>query len=441
MFFLPFFLLWPSVYDRYMKVSLESITKWLLVSIFLTLPFSQEAVVFYGVPLYIPELLTLFALVTTTLSFANRKENEEKSHFGFDRWLVFGASLFAFGAVLSFLVNPISLTGLGMLKAWIFFPLLALFLVVGEESSEDLFYPSILCWFAVSLFVTLYSLQYLLLGTLTYDGRLQGSFPSPNYLAIFIAPGILISLFLLLRSFCHEKKIVEKVFFSVTLALFFIVLYFTHSYGVWVGTLAGAALLLFGFVPRIWEDRRRRKVIVLAGATFAIFCLGVLFLEQDSEKWQALVQYDERSSLSSRMMIWEASVKMLSDHPTFGIGMGRFQEVYLEYQKYFPPYLEWAVPFPHNLYLALWLQTGLLGLFGFGLLVSRPFFLLANNSFRGEDSEKQRTVALVLAILILYLVYGLTDTPYFKTDQAFAFCLLLALGWRLLTTKNPLGKG
>ena len=27
-----------------------------------------------------------------------------------------------------------------------------------------------------------------------------------------------------------------------------------------------------------------------------------------------------------------------------------------EYQKHFPPYLEWAVPQPHNLYLAFWLQ-------------------------------------------------------------------------------------
>lgn len=424
-----------------MKISLESITKWLLASIFLTLPFSQEAVVFYSIPLYIPELLTLFALVTTALSFVNRKGNEGEAHFGFDRWLVFGASLFAFGAVLSFLANPISLTGLGMLKAWIFFPLLTLFLVVRKESSEDLFYPSMFSWFVASLFVALHSLQYLLLGTLTYDGRLQGPYLSPNYLAIFIAPGILLALFFLLRSFDRERKIVEKVFFGVSLMLHLIVLYFTHSYGVWAGTLVGATLLLFRFIPRTWEDQRKRKMIVLTGATIIVVGLGVLFLEQDSEKWQALVQYDERSSLSSRVMIWEASVKMLSHHPILGIGIGRFQEMYLEYQKYFPPYLEWAVPFPHNLYLALWLQTGLLGLFGFGLLVSRLFFLLVSNSFRGEASQKQRKADLVLALLVLYLVYGLTDTPYFKIDQAFTFCLLVALGWRLLATKNPLGKG
>ncbi|OGI21597.1 MAG: hypothetical protein A3J06_01000 [Candidatus Moranbacteria bacterium RIFCSPLOWO2_02_FULL_48_19] len=110
----------------------------------------------------------------------------------------------------------------------------------------------------------------------------------------------------------------------------------------------------------------------------------------------------------------------------FGIGLGRFQEVYLEYQKYFPPYLEWAVPQPHNLYLAVWLQTGLLGLIGFILLVSRAIILLIKN--------KSRESALLLGLLTLYLIYGLFDTPFFKTDLAFSFWLVIAL---IMTLPKP----
>ena len=110
----------------------------------------------------------------------------------------------------------------------------------------------------------------------------------------------------------------------------------------------------------------------------------------------------------------------------FGIGLGRFQAVYLEYQKYFPPYLEWAVPQPHNLYLAVWLQTGLMGLIGFIILVARSIFILIKN--------KNREAVLLLGILTLYLVCGLFDTPFFKTDLAFSFWLAIVL---ILTISKP----
>ncbi|MDP3962279.1 MAG: O-antigen ligase family protein, partial [bacterium] len=148
--------------------------------------------------------------------------------------------------------------------------------------------------------------------------------------------------------------------------------------------------------------------------------------ESGSEKWQALTQLENRSSFASRMMIWQSAGKMIADNPIFGIGLGRFQEVYLEYQKYFPPYLEWAVPQPHNLYFAVWLQTGLMGLIGFTLLIAWVIFLLVKN--------KSRESALLLGLLTLYLLYGLFDTPFFKTDLAFAFWLVIAF---ILTLPKP----
>ena len=59
---------------------------------------------------------------------------------------------------------------------------------------------------------------------------------------------------------------------------------------------------------------------------------------------------------------------MIEKNPLFGIGPGNFQNKYLEYQKYFPPYLEWSAPQPHNIFLAFWLESGLLGLAGFVII-------------------------------------------------------------------------
>ncbi|HLC95062.1 MAG TPA: O-antigen ligase family protein, partial [Patescibacteria group bacterium] len=169
------------------------------------------------------------------------------------------------------------------------------------------------------------------------------------------------------------------------------------------------------FLDTTLTRRTKQAIFLLLVVIFGAF----LLLEVDNTKWSSLTLLEERSSLTSRVMIWQAAAKMIGEHPLLGIGVGRFQAVYLEYQQYFPPYLEWAVPQPHNMFLAVWLQTGILGLASFVFLVGHTFFLLLRET-------KKETPAL-LGLLVLYLVCGIVDTPYFKTDQVFAFWVLIAL--------------
>jgi len=107
---------------------------------------------------------------------------------------------------------------------------------------------------------------------------------------------------------------------------------------------------------------------------------------------------------------------MIERNPVFGIGPGNFQKTYLEYQKYFPPYLEWAVPQPHNLYLAFWLESGLSGLIGFIWLL--VLFFRDNKKAREYNLE---TGLLCLAIILYFLIHGLVDTTYWRNDMAVIF--------------------
>jgi len=67
-------------------------------------------------------------------------------------------------------------------------------------------------------------------------------------------------------------------------------------------------------------------------------------------------------------MIWNASFKMLENNPLWGIGPGNFQNTYLAYQKYFPPYLDG--PFPSLTALSrLLAESGFIGLLGFIWLI------------------------------------------------------------------------
>ena len=105
--------------------------------------------------------------------------------------------------------------------------------------------------------------------------------------------------------------------------------------------------------------------VIIFGILF--FTVSALFFVQ-KEFFENRVSSD-RSSLSSRTMIWTSALHIARDNPILGIGPGNFQTKYLEYQHFYPPYLEWAVPHPHNILLTFWLYSGILGVIGFLIVV------------------------------------------------------------------------
>jgi O-antigen ligase len=125
-------------------------------------------------------------------------------------------------------------------------------------------------------------------------------------------------------------------------------------------------------------------------------------------------------------MIWEASFKILEDNWFWGVGLGNFQEKYLEYQKYYPPYLEWAVPHPHNLFLAAWLFGGIISFLSFLLIIA----LWLRDSVLCEPAK---IFWPAWGALLYFIIHGFFDTTFLKNDSALLFWLFLALS---LAKKN-----
>jgi len=115
---------------------------------------------------------------------------------------------------------------------------------------------------------------------------------------------------------------------------------------------------------------------------------------------------------------------MIADSPVFGIGAGNFQNTYLAYQKYFPPYLEWSVPQPHNLFLAFWLEAGIAGLIGFVVILYYLFLMLAKVIQKKQDLD---LAFLFFALFLCILLTGLADTTYWKNDLSFLFWIFAFL--------------
>lgn len=410
------------------KVSiLWSVTTISLGLAFLFLPFAQEKVTVFGLPLYIHEIFVLLAAGAFGVHLWEKKSfREVKDTFVETKWFLIPALVFVLGATVSMLTNPITATTLGQWKSWFILPFLFFLLLLVIGKPREVWMMWLRLWFLGITGMAIGALLQWTMGTLTYDHRLSWPFLSPNMLALFLEPAIILGLLLSFEERSRRMRF-GVIFLSFSL-LFAIVA--TRSYAAWVSGVVGAGVFLWLTV------RDTKKRWFLCGLLGTLLLFGMIF-EMGTSKGNDIFHWNERSSEASRLMIWQSAGKMIADHPVFGIGPGRFQETYLSYQRYFSPYLEWAVPQPHNLFLAVWLETGLIGLIGFFWLliawISRVAVALKKN-----DAEKTKNHLLVVAVslLAIFCVHGLADTPYFGNALAYFFWATLALGVFSLNDKS-----
>lgn len=360
----------------------------------------------FGISSNVLEMLIFLIFILWFL--ANRKkffEDVSRSVFSVkNRKLSFSILIIFFGLSLSTLANKNYAAGLGIIKGWFIFPLLLVFLI-SQIFKRDKIVNVFGALYVSSFLVSLVAIGYLFSGSLTYDGRLEAFFNSPNYLAMYLAPGLLILAQVKNLKFkVQNSSLWSRSFFIISGLAILVAFYFTFSYAAWLAAIS--SLFITEVIRRRYFSRKMFLIV------FILFIFSVFQLK--TVKFNDLANYDPRSSLASRMMIWQSAGKILEDNWFLGIGPGNFQEKYLEYQKYYPPYLEWAVPHPHNLYLAFWLYGGIFGFAGFVFLL--VFWL--KNIIKKNDSAVN---VVVLSIFLYILIHGIFDTTYFKNDLAIIF--------------------
>ena len=411
--------------------------------------------------------------------------------------LLIGIILLFLGLALSTLHSSDLRTSLGICKGWFFDPFLFFIVFISVIKEKKHIILSLASWVFSGAAVSLISIFYLLNNDLSFDGRLSAFYISPNYLAMYLAPVFLILLLNNSLSFPRRRestatinsnlktawniKKISNIQYPISIIIIIsIPLFFTYSYGAFLGIFAGA-IWLFYKTQTCHSDRSERgtsersggicKYILLSSINYLkikvysltdprsanaqgklsapivarddklkrinkklflkilILIILIVFISITAVKFNQIVNSESRSSLHSRLMIWNASAEIIKDNPVFGIGPGTFQETYLSYaEKFDEPYLEWAVTQPHNTLLAFYLQTGLIGVVVFILIIFGFFYCCWGGS------PPAPTIATVLVIYIL--AHGLVDTMYWKNDLSLMFWLVIGLGWRCNLSKD-----
>lgn len=230
--------------------------------------------------------------------------------------------------------------------------------------------------------------------------------PVANYFAMLAAPLLVLAygLFELGRN---------RRFVGTILAIGLLALTLSVSFGGLLAFAAGALMIVLNVFP---AQRRKRALLgcFVAGAILFIALLPTRYVQEK-------INFSTRSSSLVRIEIWKTAIAIGRDHPVFGIGPGTFE---LAYRETAPialgqAPLEWLVAKPHNLYLNLWIETGLLGLVGMLIFFGSSL----RRMFRG------RTMSSVFAAsLVAMLAHGLVDTTFFKNDLAVISAVIVALG-------------
>lgn len=306
---------------------------------------------------------------------------------------------------IAIFVAPDRLAALGLWRAYVLEPMaFVLLLAASLKTEKDR--QDVVCALIVSaLFVALYSVVQFATGagiphpwnTDILTRRATGPFPFPNALSLYCAPIAALCFGQIVMQ--HSTRFVWLGFIAGTLATLL-----ARSVGGTIGIVAAVCIAL------LWQKKARMPL--LAGTL--LISLTILAIPALRTQVVSTLSFKQWSG-KVRTIIWKETIEMLKDRPVFGAGFGAYPDVIKPYHK--ATFIE-IFQYPHNIFLNLWSETGLLGIVAFGWIC--------------WIWVRHRTTLYALLPLIAIFIHGLVDVPYFKNDLAFQFWILALLSTILL---------
>ena len=136
------------------------------------------------------------------------------------------------------------------------------------------------------------------------------------------------------------------------------------------------------------------------------------------------------TTINHRYFIWGITWRMINENPIFGVGYGGFPKHFIEYRNAFSRQ-EWSkglserqkieeTKFPHNEFLHIWVECGVLGLISFLWLCLFPTY-----AYIRKLREVPPICGAMFSSLVVMLVHGLVSYPLHTPFGSFFFWLIL----------------
>jgi O-antigen ligase len=244
--------------------------------------------------------------------------------------------------------------------------------------------------------------------------RGYGTFPHPNLSSAYLVSAVLIILY----QFSHETANIKKIAYSLALFVNILGLTATFSRAAFLATLLGAALF-FGIliVKKQFTRLAKFSLVILAASMLASIIIFHPFLLSRATIFD--------SASLERVFYAKVGVRMLANHPFFGVGIG---ESVLHMQQYSPIHLDpWQIQPVHNYFLLAATELGLIGV----LIIIWIFLSHLWQLIKKIKSEKNQSLVAchlsLVTILCAFIVLMMFD-HYFYTLQQTQLLLWIFLG-------------
>ncbi|MCL5795382.1 MAG: O-antigen ligase family protein, partial [Patescibacteria group bacterium] len=328
--------------------------------------------------------------------------------------------LFVMAGIVSVIIAPDKREALGLFKAYIFDPILFFWVIVTNfqiknsiKISNFKFKIILNALILSGFFVALQAIWQKITGQVAADGRVLGVFGySPNYLALYLAHLAFLAFgFVIEMKNIYSNKIrLWQISYFIAFLVMLLAIWFSGSRGALAATLVSISIF---FAIKYWR-------IIKTSITLKIllYCYIVILLVGG---WQIIkpnwtLSPDSGRISTSNNIRWEIyktttkDILPVNNQWLWGVGLGNYQNYFSEITQERVNFPEWISPMaltPHNIFLTIWVNLGLLGLIAFVWLICL-FFQFSAFSFQSSVGKNTNSYSLLLiSVMIAILIQGL----------------------------------
>lgn len=373
----------------------------------------------FGIPTTLLELMLIIIIVVWMI----KNHHRMRELVVLQKSWSFLLALLVISTTISAIIAPNAMAALGIWKAYFIEPLLFFYLLkdllLQSQLTSLQIYRSLLVGGAWVSLIAIYQWIFQTGIPIPWDSerRVTGVFDYPNALGLYLGPLAVLTMTQFVLSFTNrvkqqtqtnKVKILHSPWIYLSLFfLFFIAIILAQS------EAAISALIITLIILGLLHPLTRKKVLVvvilLSTASLLIpFSRGYLVEKVTFQ------DYSEQIRISQWTETWE----LIKDHPVLGVGLSGYPKALVPYHQ--AKHIE-IFQYPHNLFLNIWVELGLLGLMTFFYLLYllvRPFF---------TSKKLLLPLAFCLLPLIQMFIHGQFDVPYFKNDLALLTWTILAI--------------
>lgn len=237
------------------------------------------------------------------------------------------------------------------------------------------------------------------------SNRIFGTFAHPNLLAYYLTFPIVLIIFLVLNK---EKYQLKNILFYLLFIFSFTLLILTYTRGAWV------VFLIVIFTLGIIQYKK-----FLLGALIGLFLLYLLVPPLNT-RVNNLFEYDPYSSIQWRINLWKDSLKYSQEELAVGYGVGTASKIILEKRGE-----QFGSPDPHNDYLKILIENGILGVISYLLIISTLLINLIWGYLKSNSTFNKNFFLLMIGVSIALYFMSFADNVLRNTALQWTFWIIL----------------